>query len=116
MMCQMMVNANWMRAMNTGSSSTAKLPQDSRLHHLLAATESEPEDQFFSGVEPASLRVLRADETTAFLQPNDVDLSRNVVLDPKCHDQNEPGDECKADEIVHIFGCFRNAAEGFRAE
>jgi hypothetical protein len=55
--------------------------------------------------------VLGFDEAAALLEPFDVSLVGDVVLDEHRHDQHEPDDECEAREVVHVLGDFRHHAE-----
>ena len=60
--------------------------------------------------------MLRRDEAAALLEPLDVDLIRDIVLDPNDRDQNEAEHEREAHEIVGVFGGLRERAKGVRSD
>jgi len=60
--------------------------------------------------------VLRFDESAALLEPLNVALVGDVVLDEDHDDQHEAEHERKAREIVRILGRLRDRAEGIRSD
>src|ERR1700704_4602754 len=90
--------------------------QKARCGNQRAGTERAPEHQLFAGVEPARRSVPRLDEAAALLEPFNVDLVGDVVLDKDHDDQREAEHERKGHEIVRVFGGLRERAEGIRSD
>src|SRR5882757_5509328 len=56
------------------------------------------------------------DETSALLYQIEIDLCRKVVLEEDHDDQDEPGHECEAGEIVQILRNLGDIRERIRAD
>src|SRR6266404_4550712 len=57
------------------------------------------------------MRVFRFDETAALLEPFNIDLPGDIVLEPHPHDQENSEHERKGREVVCVFGDLREGAE-----
>src|SRR6266576_278044 len=69
-----------------------KYQQISRDNDGHSGAQGKPEHQLLAGIETPRWCVLRFDEAATLLDPFDVDLLRNVVLNP------DRGDKCEADD------------------
>src|SRR6266446_9266395 len=88
-----------------------KHQQISRDNDGHSSAQGKPKHQLLAGIETPRGGVLRFDEAATVLDPFDVDLLRDVVLNPDRDNQHESDDERDADEIVGVFGELRLAAE-----
>src|SRR5260370_17717729 len=96
------------RDVRGGEGKYQKISRDNDGH---SAAKGKPEHQLLAGIETPRRRVLRFDEAATLLDPFDVDLLRDVVLDPDCDNQHEADDERDADEIVVVLADLRLAPE-----
>src|SRR6266403_984955 len=85
-----------------------KISRDNDGH---CSAKGKPKHQLLAGIETPRRRVLRFDEAATLLDPIDVDLLRDVVLNPDRDNQYESDNERGADEIVRVLGDLRLAAE-----
>src|SRR6476620_7451721 len=88
-----------------------KHQQISRDNNCHSSAQGKPKHQLLARIETPRWCVLRFDEAATLLDPFDVDLLRDVVLNPDRDNQHEADDERGADEIVGVLGDLRLAAE-----
>src|SRR5882724_1830183 len=85
--------------------------------HQRSADDHDPENAFLAGVEAPGWRMLAfGQDATALLEPLQIDLAGNVILDPDQEHDDEAEHERERQIVMGVFGVGRHGRESFRTE